>query len=586
MSLRTTTRLTIQAGQGNRSLRYGHWLLACLLLTATLVVYIPVIQHGGFIWDDDAYVTDNPVLNRPGGFRALWFYPDATPQYYPLVFTSFWVEYHLWGLSSMGYHVTNVLLHVLVAWILWRVLEKLGVKGGYLAALIFALHPVHVESVAWVTERKNVLSGVFYMAALWSYLRCRAGGIGQAGGEYRWRYYVISLLFFVCALLSKTVTASLPAAVVLLMWWKRGRLGRDDWKDIVRLAPMFVLGVGMGLMTAWLEKHQVGAEGQDWSLTLVERFLVAGRALWFYAGKLIWPVSLSFVYTRWQVSQAVWWQYIYPALAAAVVWLLWMLRRRIGLGWLVGVFYFVGTLFPALGFLNVYPHRFSFVADHFQYLASLGLLVPACWLLWLMLERWRSWRRWLVVGLLCVMLSCLGVATWSQGWVYQGMESLWTDTLRKNPDSFLAHDNLGNLLLSEGRIDEAMYHYNQVLRIYPDSAEAWNNLSVVMAGRGETQKQIEYCAKALAIRPDYVDALFNMGNVMLNSDRLVEAEEYYRHALRFSPKFVLAQNNLGLALMRQGKTAEAEVAMQEALRADPNNTDMKRSLEIIRGQAK
>jgi tetratricopeptide (TPR) repeat protein len=306
-------------------------------------------------------------------------------------------------------------------------------------------------------------------------------------------------------------------------------------------------------MTAWLEKHQVGAKGEDWSLTAVERFLVAGRALWFYAGKLFWPASLSFVYPRWQVSQAVWWQYIYPVLSAGAVVLLWLLRRRIGIGWLVGVLYFGGTLFPALGFLNVYPHRFSFVADHFQYLASLGLLVPACWLLWRLFERARSWRRWAVGGLVGLMLSGLGAATWSQGWVYQGLETLWTDTLRKNPDSFLAHGNLGNLFLAAGRIDEATYHYNQVLRFQPNSAEAWNNLSVVMAGRGETEKQIEYCAKALAIRPDYEDALFNMGNAMLNSGRLVEAEEYYRCALRQSPKFVLAQNNLGLALLRQGK---------------------------------
>ena len=408
----------------------GRIILAGGLLTlVTLLAYIPAIR-GGFIWDDDDYVTENPVLSHPGGFRALWFFPDSTPQYYPLVFSTFWMEYHLWGLSPMGYHVTNVLLHVFGAWILWRVLEALGVKGGYLAALVFALHPVHVESVAWVTERKNVLSGVFYLAALWSYLRCRPGGIAQVGGEYRWRFYGMSLVFFACALLSKTVTASFPAAVVLLMWWKRGRLGREDWKDIVRLLPMFVLGVGMGLTTAWLEKHHVGAKGEDWSLTAVERFLVAGRALWFYAGKLFWPGSLSFVYPRWQVSQAVWWQYIYPVLAAGVVGVLWLLRRRIGLGWLVGVLYFVGTLFPALGFLNVYPHRFSFVADHFQYLASLGLLVPACWLLWGLLERARSWRRWAAGGLLVVMLAGLGVATWSQGWVYQGLESLWTDTLK------------------------------------------------------------------------------------------------------------------------------------------------------------
>jgi Tfp pilus assembly protein PilF len=552
-----------------------------ILVLVTLLAYIPAIR-GGFIWDDDEYVSENPVLNRPGGFRALWLIPSATPQYYPLVFTSFWLEYRLWGLAPAGYHVTNVLLHALAALLLWRMLRGLGLKGAYLAGLIFALHPVHVESVAWVTERKNVLSGVFYMAAAWSYLRCRPLGMDQGGSRYRWTYYALSFFLFACALLTKTVTASLPGGLALLIWWKRRRFGRAERSDLLKLLPFFVLGITMGLMTAWLEKHQVGAKGEEWSLTVVERFLVAGRALWFYAGKLVWPVQLAFVYPRWEVSQAVWWQYLYPLLAVLVVVALWLARNRIGRGWLAGVLYFSGTLLPALGFLNVYPHRFSYVADHFQYLASLGLLIPASSLLWGLLVRMRCWGRWVPGACVLLVATLLGSATWGQGRVYKDLETLWTDTLSKNPDSFLAHNNLGNLLRESGRPDEAAHHYGEALRIRPDCAEAWNNLGVVMSRPGSLDKAVEYYTRAIALNADYVDAVFNMGTVLLTLGRPEEAEGYYRRALRLAPSFAQARNSLGVALMRQGKLGEAEAEFQEALRLEPNHQDARENLRTLR----
>jgi tetratricopeptide (TPR) repeat protein len=394
------------------------------------------------------------------------------------------------------------------------------------------------------------------------------------------------LVLFGCALLSKTVTASLPAALLVVIWWRRGRFAKGGWWEAARLVPFFVLGIVMGVTTAWLERHQVGAEGEEWSLTLVERFLVAGRALWFYAGKLVWPVGLTFVYPRWQVSQGSWWQYVYPLLAVGVMVSLWLLRNRIGRGWFAGVLYFGGTLVPALGFLNVYPHRFSYVADHFQYLASLGLLVPASCLVWEVLSRLAGLRRGLGVVGIVVMLALLGLATWRQGWVYKDLEALWTYTLRKNPDSFLAQNNLGNLLRDSGRRDEAAYHYREALRIRPDCAEAWNNLGVVMSRPGGFEKAMEYYARAMALRANYVDAIFNMGNALLALGRLEEAEDCYRRALRLAPSFAQAHNNLGLALMRQGKLGEAEAEFREAIRADPNHADARDNLQLIRNLVK
>ena len=335
--------------------------------------------RGGFNWDDDAYVTNNLTLRSVHGLSQIWGQLTATPQYYPLVFTSFWLEYHLWGLNPLGYHVVNVLLHALAAMLLWRVLVRLQLPGAWLAAGIFALHPVAVESVAWVTERKNVLSAVFYFAAALAYLRWRDDGTTTTGlrATSSWRslvLYLLSLALFICALFSKTVTASLPAALLLVIWWKHGRIaGRDVWP----LLPFFVAGAALGLVTSWLERTHVGANGPEWALSFFDRCLIAGRALWFYAGKLFWPANLTFIYPRWQIDPGIWWQWLFPAAAIALVMILWSLRGRIGRGPLVAVLFFAGTLLPALGFANVYPMRYSFVADHFQYLASVGLIVLA-----------------------------------------------------------------------------------------------------------------------------------------------------------------------------------------------------------------
>jgi hypothetical protein len=287
------------------------WFISLLLLGLTLAAYLPAL-HAGFIWDDDDYLINNRTLHDLPGLQRIWFETSATPQYYPLVHTTFWLEYHLWKLNPLGYHLDNVFLHALAAILLWRVLLKLPVPGAWLAAAIFAVHPVNVESVAWVTERKNVLSAVFYFAAALAYLRFavpdnppdtndkRRETTGKKleekqAGSTRWCWYVAALILFVGALFSKTVTTSLPAALLLVFWWKRGRIGL---RDVLQLLPFFAVGVGLSLHTSWLEKHHVGASGAEWALSFFDRCLIAGRALWFYAGKLVWPAELTFIYPR------------------------------------------------------------------------------------------------------------------------------------------------------------------------------------------------------------------------------------------------------------------------------------------------
>ena len=354
----------------NRAPRIIVLLPLAVIVGTTAVAYLPALR-GGFIWDDDDHITRNLAVVSADGLRKIWFEPRLTPQYYPLVFSSFWLEYRLWGANPLGFHVSNVVLHILNAWILWLVLRRLSIPAAWLAAGIFALHPVHVESVAWITERKNVLSGCFYLTSILAYLRFAAIGDTRTVKEdcrREWFSYFLAFMLFTAAPLAKTVSCSLPAVMLLLLWWK----DRLTVKTAMPLLPFFVVGMLGAATTIWFERTQIGAVGVDWDLSPVQRCLIAGRALWFYLGKLAWPTRLSFIYPRWTINAGQWWQYLYPISFVVLLVVLWVFRRAISKGPLVACLIYSGTLLPALGFFDVYPMRFSFVADHFQYLASIA----------------------------------------------------------------------------------------------------------------------------------------------------------------------------------------------------------------------
>jgi tetratricopeptide (TPR) repeat protein len=547
-----------------------------------LFAYIPAMG-GGFIWDDDAYVTENLTLTTVGGLARIWLEGGDRVQYYPLTLSSFWLEYRIWALSPVGYHVVNVLLHGLGSVLLWLVLRKLAIPGAWVAGAIFAVHPVHVESVAWITERKNVLSGVFYLASMLVYLRF-AGVGGEASREgRRWRLYAAAFVLFVCALLSKTVTCSLPAALALLLWWKRKRL---SLADVVPLIPMLFVGLVMGLTTAWIETKHVGAAGADWELSGVDRCLIAGRALWFYTGKLLWPTNLTFIYPRWQIDSSVWWQYAYPVLAVGLVIALWVLRGRGGRGPLVAALFFGGTLFPALGFINVFPMRYSFVADHFQYLASIGpitllaaLGAGGC----AMLVRHgpspdrppaqTGWSRAVALGVSASLLLVLGALTWQQGRNYRKAETLWRDTLAKNPSAWMAHNNLAVVLSKEARYDEAIPYYREALRLKPDHAMARTNLGTLLSRRGKVGEAESQYREAIRINPRLSEAYNVLGALLVQTGRTEEGISHLRKATSLRPTSVFAHNNLGMALARTGKIDEAMKAYRRALELNPRYAD-------------
>ena len=421
-------------------------------LVVTLAVYQPA-WHGGVLWDDDAHIT-NAGLRSVEGLGRIWFELGATQQYYPLLHSAFWFQQLLWGDETLGYHLVNILLHVLSAVLFVLILRRLKIPGAFLAGAVFALHPVHVESVAWITELKNTLSGAFYLAGALAYL--------HFDQNRRKDIYFLTLGLFVLALLSKTVTATLPAALLVVFWWQRGRL---NWhRDVWPLLPFFVLGVIGGLFTAWVERTYIGAQGMEFDYTFVERSLIAGRVIWFYLGKLLWPANLIFSYPRWEISQAVWWQYCYPLGLIGLLVFLWIVRKRTRAP-LAAMLFYCGTLFPVLGFFNIYSFKYSFVADHFQYLASLGFIAMFAAAVTMLLQRWRLWSGATALAVILVLAVTLGVRTWQQSQNYADAVTLYTATLAGNPNSWMAHNNWGNALHALGRYQEAIVHHQVALRI-------------------------------------------------------------------------------------------------------------------------
>ena len=540
------------------------WFLALVLAVVTFVAYQPT-WHAGFIWDDDTHVTENANLRSLHGLYRIWFEPLADQQYYPLQLTSFWIEYHLWGLRPFGYHAVNILLHVLNALLLWMVLQELNVPGAWLAAAIFVVHPVQVESVAWVSELKNLLSTTFYLGALLAFFRFRPlSGEGQAGSP-SWSSYWLAIALFLCALLSKTVACTLPAVLVLLLWWKRGRVER---RDVGVLSPMFLLGITFGLMTAWLEKHHVGASGPEWSLSLLQRCLLAGRALWFYAGKLFWPHPLIFIYPRWEIDPGAWWQYSLPAAALAVLVALWWLRSRIGRGPLVAALCFGCTLFPALGFFDVFPFRYSYVADHFQYLASVGIIALAVAAVGVVV---RQRPGQIAAG--AIAITVLGVLSWQHCQVFHDEETLWRDVIARNPGGAIGHGNLAALLVKRGDYAEALQQCQETLRLKPDDASAHDNWGSILLKTGKPQEAIEQYARAVQLKPDNAEAQYNYGNALFQIGRVEEAIGHYEQAVRIKPNLAAAQYNLGNALLHVGRAPEAIGHYEQAVEFSPDDAE-------------
>jgi tetratricopeptide (TPR) repeat protein len=524
-----------------------------------LVAYAPSLT-GTFLWDDDAHVT-KPALRSLHGLWRIWFEAGATQQYYPLLHTAFWAEHRLWGDSILGYHLVTVALHATAAWLLVLILRRLSFAAPLLAGLMFALHPVCVESVAWISEQKNTLSAVFYLGSALLYLGFDRG---RRRGLYTW-----ALGLFVLALLTKTVTATLPAALVVVFWWRRGRV---EWRrDVLPLVPWIVVGAASGLFTAWMEAKFIGAEGADFSFTLLQRVFLAARAVVFYLHGMIWPGNLMFIYPRWQLqsgtADSTFCLLIVMALGGALL----VLARHLR-GPLAGFLYFVGTLAPALGFVNVYPFLFSFVADHFAYLAGIGIIVPAAWGISWAAGKLSSGPAARALLMLTVPLA-LGVLTWRQSRIYSDPFTLYRSTLERNPSAWLMHFNLAvSLGMGPEHVKEAISEYEEVVKLKPDHWRAHNNLaSALLRTPGNSPAAIAEFEEALRYNPNYAEAHNNLAVALEEvPGHIGDAERHLRAAIRILPDYDAAHSNLGILLLRNPDTTDEALAeFEDAIRIAP-----------------
>ena len=531
--------------------------------------------HGQLLWDDDECVTP-PELRSVDGLRRIWFQPRATGQYYPLLYTSYWIQQRLWGDSTSGYHLANLLLHIGCVVLVLKILRFLRVPGAELAAMIFALHPVNVETVAWISERKNTLSGFFALAATLWYLRFDEDREGrEKDGPHRCDYsnYGFAIGLFVLGLLSKTAIVTVPLAWLVILWWKRGVLSFR--RDVVLVVPFLVLSVAAGLMTSWFEYGNIGYKTRILDLSFLDRCLIAGRAFWFQLSHLLWPSNLIFVYPRWNINPNDWWQYLFPLSAVGLLAILWSVRR-----WsrapLAGVLVYLVVLLPSLGFLNIYFFIYSFVADHWQYLACLGIIVPCASGIVVLAGRTDQYRAWLEPAIILMVGGALFVLTWQQSRMYTDIETLYRMTIERNPACWMAQVNLGNILYRENRIPEAMELFNQASRIKP--AVAHYSIGNALIQKGRTVEAIEEYRQALRIDRDYAEAHNNLASALLLTNRASEAIGEFEQALRINPAYAEAQNNLGNALIRVGRVSEAIEHFEQALRMTPASASVHNNL--------
>ena len=541
----------------------------CLLISLlTFIIYIPAIK-GGFIWDDDAFLTQNPLIRASDGLYRFWFSTDP-PDYFPLTSTTLWLEWRMWGENATGYHMVNVLFHILNALLIWAVLKKLKIPGSWLAALIFAVHPVNVESVAWITERKNLLPMGFFLASILAYL--------EFDENSRRRFYILSLIAFFVALLSKTSIIMLPLVLLGLIWWQRGKI---NVKDLMRSVPFFILSALMGGITVWFQYHNAIGSTIVRDDGFLSRLAVAGSAVWFYLYKALVPINLSFVYPRWDIAQLSLIRFLPLLCLTGLISAFFYYRHTWGKPFLIGLGFFIVMLFPVLGFFNIYFMKYSLVADHWQYTAIIGVIALAVALISQKCKNWRiNYRRTAITAAIAVV-CVLSILSWNRAGTLAQSETLWKDTIRKNPGCWMAYDILGSDLAQKGQWQAAMEHFRKALELRPDYPKAHSNLANVLYDRGQVTEAFSHFEEALRINPDAAEVHYNYGTALAEQGGLEQAIQHYDKAIHLRPDFMQVHYNLGSLYARAGNFQQAIRHFTEVLRIDPGHRGAKNSLRRV-----
>jgi len=540
------------------------WPRAALLLALVILAYLPVLR-AGFIWDDDQHLTANPCIVGPLGFGDIW--TSAQAVYYPLVLTTFWLVHKIAGLNPLPYHLLNIAFHAGSAVLLWRVLEKIGARAAWFGAALWALHPVMVQSVAWVTELKNTQSCFFYLLSILCFLNARRrDSLGQ-------RDYALAILFFAMAITSKSSTVMLPVVLLLCLWWQDRQL---RLRDIRPVSPFVAISIAASAWTIWEQKYHSGAIGSEFSQPWLERFAIAGRDLWFYLFKLIWPARLTFIYPQWKIDIHSLGTFV-PLLAAmvAAAILFWQRDKFLRPAFAAAV-YFAASLFPVLGLFNVYFFRYSFVSDHFQYLAAIGPLALAAAAISFALTNPR-----IQMSIFAIVLALLATLTWKQASIYRDAKTLYQVTIERNPECWLAYTNLGGLAVQDRQVDAAVDYYKRALTIKPNAPEAQFSLGNIYFRSGDFSRATDCYRVALETNPNHIRARNNLAICLLASGRTTEGLEEFAEALRIEPRDAQSHYNYGHALQQLGRRDEGVAHLREALRLDPNYGQAKERLREL-----
>ena len=546
-------------------------LLALVALGLLVIVpYLPAMLWGGFVWDDSLCIKVDPV-REVSGLQQIWFSPSANEEedhYWPLVYTTFWLEHKLWGFAPAGYHIVNVLLHLANTLLVWHLLRRLAVPGAWVVAAVFAVHPLHVESVAWIIERKDVLSGLFYLASVLVWMRF----VEQPSS----RWYVWSLVLYAAGLLSKSIVVTLPAALLIYHWWKQGRVTSTD---LWRLVPFFAVGLVITIGDLAFYRSETSSS-LDYSLA--ERMLIASHALWFYAGKLLWPSELAVIYPRWDlhVADPLAWGYLVAAVALVVA--LWRFRRQLGRGPLAGALFFAVTISPVLGFVDYTYMKYAFVADRHQYLAGIGIMVVVIGSAAYGVRRLSSMWQKGALGIAAVVLVVLGLQTWRQASIYRDDETFNRHIIALNPQARNAHRHLGIALYEQGRYEEALDSYRVAAAHRPNYAKVHSNLGMVLNKLERFEEAETHIRRAIALDPETKIRYQRLGNALYGQGRYAESADAYRVATEQYPDYAQAHSGLGAALNELGRFEEAETHLRRAIELNPDYAEALYHLATLR----
>jgi Flp pilus assembly protein TadD len=563
--------------------RWRDFLLhAAIIVLAGLWIYSPA-YHGDWLWDDDQLLTANPVVQSSSltGLSKLWFNPDGA-DFFPLSYTALWAQWPFFKNQPTGYHVTTIVLHVIGSLLLWALLDRMRVPGAWLSGLIFAIHPVAVESVAWVSETKNTLSlPLFLLSCL-----CWVEQDDEHEGPRRTRFYVLSIVFFLLAMLAKTSMVGLPVLLLLHAWWKRGTV---TLQDVIRAAPFFLISLVLGIITI---QYQHGrAIGAEKILVggVASRIATAGMAILFYLKQIVWPAPLLPIYPRWEVDPPKAWQFLaWPVIAAAAAWL-WSNRGTADRpGWgrhvLFGLGFFLLMVLPVLGFVTISYMRITWVADHFIYLPMIGViaLIGAAATRWY--ERSTASAQPLILAGGAIVLATCGLLAFRYANAWASEDALWTHTLKINHDAWQAHNRLGAKKFSRGDIEGGYYHFTQSTRLRPDLGETHNNLGSALSAKGRLDEAIKEFAEACRLTPHVPAMRVNLANALFQAGRFAEAGGAFQFLLEKEPNNAALINNYAVTLYRQGNKDEAVRQFRRALEINPTMKDAREGLAVALGE--